>query len=56
MIRAEEVITEKHWRYAHAGHTLGQAMFAESIADDLQAAREAARAARAKGDKCGGRR
>ena len=48
---AEEIITEKEWRYTHAGHTLGQAMYAETIADDLRAAREAARAALADLDR-----
>ncbi|SDY04107.1 hypothetical protein SAMN05444365_101466 [Micromonospora pattaloongensis] len=47
---ADEVITEKEWRYTHAGHGLGQAMFAETIADDLRVAREAARAALADTD------
>ena len=37
-------------RYTHAGHTLGQAMFAETVADDLHAAREAARSALGEGD------
>lgn len=37
------VIVEKNWRFTHAGHTVGQAMFAEGIADDLRTAREAAR-------------
>jgi hypothetical protein len=47
---SDEVITEKEWRYTHAGHSLGQAMFAETIADDLRVAREAARAALADAD------
>jgi hypothetical protein len=42
----DDIITEKDWRYTHAGHTEGQAMFADGIADDLRAAREAAREAR----------
>lgn len=50
---SEDIITEKSWRYSHAGHTAGQAMFAESIADDLRAAREAARAALADPDIAG---
>ncbi|MFC4067378.1 replication initiator [Actinoplanes subglobosus] len=35
-----DTITEKSWRYGHTGHTVGQAMFAEGIADDLRTARE----------------
>ncbi|GID26994.1 replication initiator [Paractinoplanes brasiliensis] len=42
-----DLITEKQWRYSHAGHTLGQAMYADGIADDLHATRQAAHAARA---------
>ncbi|MEV0897919.1 replication initiator [Actinoplanes sp. NPDC049802] len=35
-----DVITEKNWSYSHAGHTVGQAMFADGVLDDLRAARE----------------
>jgi hypothetical protein len=39
------VIVEKNWRFTHAGHTAGQAMFADGVADDLRTSREAAREA-----------
>ncbi|MEU4424835.1 replication initiator [Actinoplanes sp. NPDC024001] len=38
---AEDAVTEKHWSYSHSGHTAGQAMFADGIADDLRARRVA---------------
>lgn len=46
-------ITDKQWTYTGNGHTPGQAMFADAIADDLQAAREAAHDARMGGEPDG---
>ncbi|TWJ26337.1 replication initiator [Micromonospora endolithica] len=43
-------LTDKHWAYAGTGHTAGQAMFADAIADDLQTARDAAHDARSSVD------
>ncbi|WP_328343663.1 replication initiator [Micromonospora sp. NBC_00421] len=37
-----DTITDKRWTYTGTGHTAGQAMFADAIADDLRTAREAA--------------
>ncbi|MFY1595097.1 replication initiator [Micromonospora sp. WMMD737] len=48
-----DAITDKHWTYAGTGHSAGQAMFADAIADDLQAAREAAQNARTGGEHHG---
>ena len=45
------VLVEKNWRFTHAGHTAGQAMFADGIADDLRTARDAAREVRSGGDR-----
>ncbi|MFF5296705.1 replication initiator [Paractinoplanes globisporus] len=50
---SDGTIVTKDWHFSHAGHTLGEAMYAEAIADDLRAAREAARAARADLDDAG---
>ncbi|MFI7332842.1 replication initiator [Micromonospora aurantiaca (nom. illeg.)] len=41
-----DTITDKDWTYTGNGHTPGQGMFADAIADDLRAAREAAYDAR----------
>ncbi|MEU7846653.1 replication initiator [Micromonospora parva] len=38
-----DAITDKQWTYTGNGHTPGEAMFADAIADDLQVARDAAR-------------
>ncbi|MBW6433077.1 replication initiation protein [Actinoplanes hulinensis] len=35
-----DAVVERNWRYSHSGHTVGQAMFAEGIEEDLRAARE----------------
>ncbi|MEV7629395.1 replication initiator [Actinoplanes sp. NPDC089786] len=40
---AADALVEKAWAFSHSGHTAGQAMFAEGIADDLHEARQAAR-------------
>lgn len=48
-----DTITDKDWTYTGNGHTVGQAMFADAIADDLQAAREAAYDARMGGEQDG---
>ncbi|MGV9993860.1 replication initiator [Streptomyces sp. NPDC003374] len=38
-----DVVTERHWRYVGSGHTLGAALIAAGIADDLAQLREVIR-------------
>ncbi|GAB7050538.1 replication initiator [Catenuloplanes indicus] len=41
----KDVLRYKNWIYSHTGHTEGQAIFADGVAEDLRVSREAARTA-----------